>query len=115
MSNKVTSIWEVNDFSSECFQAHCEPGEGGRSQSATSPPSASPCSQTEEQQDAPCRKHRSCKSGDRACRITAGPSGLSRHCTNIQDNEKVTEGTAQAVVLWLSEQRKGQGHQAHTR
>ena len=61
---EVTSIWEVNDSSSECFQAHCEPGEGGRSQSATSPPSASPCAQTDEQQDAP---HRSRKSGDRAC------------------------------------------------
>ena len=91
--HEVTSVWEVNDSSSECSQAHHEPGEGVCSQSATSPPSASPCSQADEQQDAPPAE------GTGAARvmtevadITARPSGLSRHRTNIQDNNKMAEG-----------------------
>ena len=49
---EATSIWEVNDFSSESFQAHSEPVDRG-SLSAASPPSASPCAHTDEQQAAP--------------------------------------------------------------
>ena len=50
---EATSIWEVNDSSSESFQAHSEPVDRGHSLSATSPPSASPCAHTDEQQAAP--------------------------------------------------------------
>ena len=64
--HEVTSIWEVNDSSSECFQAHCEPGEGGRSQSATSL-SLSLRSDRRTARRTPCRRHWSRKSGDRAC------------------------------------------------
>ena len=87
------STHRVNDSSSECSQGHHEPGEGVCSQSATSPPSASPRSQADEQQDAPPAE------GTGAARvmtepadITACPSGLSRHRTNIQDNNKMAEG-----------------------
>ena len=91
--HEVTSIWEVNDSSSECFQAHSEPVERGRSQSATSPSSASPCAQTDEQQDAPPAEGiGAAKVVTEPADITAGPSGLSRHRTNFQDNDMVTEG-----------------------
>ena len=83
---EVTSVWEVNDSSSECFQAQCEPGEASCSQSATSPPSASPCSQADEQQDAPPAE------GTGPADVTACSSGLSRHRTNIEDNNKMAEG-----------------------
>ena len=77
---EATSIWEVNDSSSECFQAHSEPVERGRSQSATSPPSASPCSQANEQLDAPPAIATGAASAmTEPADITACPSGLPRH------------------------------------
>ena len=46
---EATSTWEVNDSPSESFQAHFQPVDRD-SRSATSPPSASSCAHTDEQQ-----------------------------------------------------------------
>ena len=90
---EATSIWEVNDSSSECFQAHSEPVERGRSLSATNPPSASSCAHTDGQQDAPPPEDTgAARVATEPADSTAGPSGLLRHRTSVQDDDKVTEG-----------------------
>ena len=92
--HEIASVWEVNDSSSVCSQGHYEPVDGVRSQSATSPPSvASPCSQANEQLDAPPAVAIGAASVmTEPADITACPSGLPRHRDNIQDNNKMAEG-----------------------
>ena len=65
--------------------------DGVRSRSATSPPSvASPCSQANEQLDAPPTVATGAASVmTEPADITACPSGLPRHRDNIQDNNKM--------------------------
>ena len=88
---EATSIWEVNDSSSESF--HSEPVDRGHSFSATSPPSASPCAHTDEQQAAPPPEDTgAARVPTESVDSTAGPSGLSRHRTDLYDVDKVTEG-----------------------
>ena len=90
---EATSIWEVNDSSSERFQAHSEPVDRGRSLSATPPPSASPCAHTDEQQDAPPPEDTgAARVTTEPADSTAGPSGLLRHRTDLHDDDKVTKG-----------------------
>ena len=85
--HEVASVWEVNDSSSVCSQGHYEPVDGVRSQSAKSPPSvASPCSQANEQLDAPPAVATGAASAmTEPADITACPSGLPRHRDNIQE------------------------------
>ena len=85
---------EKKDSSSVSSQGHYEPVDGVRSQSAKSPPSvASPCSQANEQLDAPPAVATGAASAmTEPADITACPSGLPRHRDNIQDNNNVAEG-----------------------
>ena len=101
--HEVASVWEVNDSSSD----------GVRSRSATSPPSgASPCSQANEQLDAPPAVATGAASVmTEPADITACPGGLPRHRDNIQDNNKMAEGDCPSSQP--SKQR--QVHQAHMR
>ena len=62
--HEIASVWEVNDSSSVSSQGHYEPVDGVRSQSASLLPVASPCSQANEELDAPRRSHRSRKCDD---------------------------------------------------
>ena len=66
-----------------CSQGHYDPGDGVCSQSATSPPSvASPCSQATEAASVMTEP----------ADVTACPSGLPRHRSHIQDNNKMADG-----------------------
>ena len=92
---EATSIWEVNDSSSERAQIHSEPGpvDRGRSLSATPPPTASPCAHTDEPQDAPPPEDTgAAKVTTEPADSTAGPSGLLRHSPDHYAHDKVTEG-----------------------
>ena len=92
--HEIASVWEVNDSSSVSSQGHYEPVDGVRSQSAKSLPSvASPCSQANEQLDAPPAVATGAASAmTEPADITACPSGLPRHRDNIQDNNNMAEG-----------------------
>ena len=92
--HEIASVWEVNDSSSVSSQGHYEPVDGVRSQSAKSLPSvASPCSQANEQLDAPPAAATGAASAvTEPANITACPSGLPRHRDTIQDNNNMAEG-----------------------
>ena len=116
-NKRRASVWEVNDSSSVSSQGHYEPVDGVRSQSAKSLPSvASPCSQANEQLDAPPAVATGAASAmTEPADITACPSGLPRHRDTIQDNNNMAEGDCPSTcpVLQLSKQK--QVHQAHKR